>query len=153
MKAFPISFIILCFCATAALISAQEVEFDSTSGDAAKLRMLEFARFEAQKRKDNAALDALFDNSLISVDSDGTLLSKAELLAKLHGTDAQELEIIPEKMTVRMVEDTASVLGIYRRSGIRAGKAYLQRCRFIDTWVFKNGKWVCIATIATASIE
>jgi ketosteroid isomerase-like protein len=150
MKAITIVLAIVC--ATAGLVSAQEPRSGSGSGAMAKLRGLENTRFEGQQRKDNAALDALFDNSLVWVENDGTLLTKSEFLAKMRGQGATTLEIKPETMTVQIFGDTASVVGIYRVTGIRAGKAYVQRCRFMDTWVLKNGKWVCVAAVATTAM-
>jgi hypothetical protein len=70
----------------------------------------------------------------------------------MRGQGATTLEIKPETMTVQIFGDTASVVGIYRVTGIRAGKAYVQRCRFMDTWVLKNGKWVCVAAVATTAM-
>ena len=33
--------------------------------------------------------------------------------------------------------------------GVEKGKIYVRRERVVDTWIFKNGKWVCVATNAT----
>jgi hypothetical protein len=36
-----------------------------------------------------------------------------------------------------------------RVKGVEGGKAYTRRERFVDTWMLKNGTWVCIGTDAT----
>jgi hypothetical protein len=139
-------------CATAALTHAQGTGSGSSSPVAEKVRALEYARFQAQEHNDNIALDAVLDNSLVWVETDGTLLTKAELMAKIHRAGANVLEITVESMIVRTFGDTANVVGVYRIAGTKAGKPYQQRCRFMDTWIFKNGMWVCIAAMASSSI-
>jgi ketosteroid isomerase-like protein len=151
MKAITI--VVAIACATAGLTSAQEPRPGSGSGAAAKVRALENSRFKAQQHNDNVALEALYDNSLVWVENDGTLLTKADFLAKIHAAGSDELEITVETMIVRTFGDTANVVGVYRVTGTRAGKPYQQRCRFMDTWVFKNGIWVCIAAMATSSMS
>jgi hypothetical protein len=31
----------------------------------------------------------------------------------------------------------------------KGGKTVVRRERFIDTWIYRNGSWICIATDAT----
>ena len=137
--------------ATTVMIPGQKI--NAGSGLAAKVRDLEYARFDAQRRKDNLALDAMFDNALVWVEPDGVQLTKADYLAKLRKPDINVTEINPESMTVRAHGTTAVVVGIYRERGVKDGQAYALRARFMDTWAFKNGKWLCIAAAATSSIS
>ena len=37
----------------------------------------------------------------------------------------------------------------FARKGIKGGKAYLRQDRFVDTWMKKNGSWVCVSASAT----
>ena len=39
--------------------------------------------------------------------------------------------------------------GVFRAKGVEAGKPYVRRERFVDTWIYKGGNWVCVATNAT----
>jgi ketosteroid isomerase-like protein len=142
--------------ATTVMIPGQQLpgqQINAGSGLAAKVRDLEYARFDAQHRKDNLALDAMFDNALVWVEPDGVQLTKADYLAKLRKPDINVTEINPESMTVRAHGTTAVVVGIYRERGVKDGQAYALRARFMDTWAFKNGKWLCIAAAATSSIS
>jgi hypothetical protein len=41
------------------------------------------------------------------------------------------------------------VIGIYREQGVRNGKAYVLRDRFVDTWVERSGSWICVASQST----
>jgi ketosteroid isomerase-like protein len=115
---------------------------------AAQVRALEYKWADAEARKDNLTLDALFDNALIFVEYDGTLLSKAAYLTKIRMAQPGVVEVATESMTVYTFGTTAVVIGIYHEKGVDEGRAYLRRRRFLDTWAYKNGKWVCIAAAA-----
>jgi hypothetical protein len=52
-------------------------------------------------------------------------------------------------MTAHIWGTTAIVTGIFRERGVHEGKPYSRRGRFIDTWIFKDGIWVCVAAQAT----
>jgi hypothetical protein len=144
------AFLLFIFCVTRAVAPGQAPDFDSR---AAKILSLEDARFDAQKRKDNVALDLMLDSAIVWVDPDGALLTKAEGLSANHIAREGILEIAPESMSVQFSGDTAVVIGIYRERGVRSGRPYRRRCRFMDTWVFKNGKWQCIAAASTSTVS
>src|SRR5882724_3133825 len=69
------------------------------SAAASQVRALEYKWADSEKRKDNVALDALFDNALVFVDYDGSLLSKAAYLTKIRA-QAGVLEVAMDSMTV-----------------------------------------------------
>jgi hypothetical protein len=50
-------------------------------------------------------------------------------------------------MVVHLHGDTAVVTGIYQTTGIEHGKPFKHRERFIDTWRYKNGVWMSIASL------
>jgi len=115
---------------------------------AAQVRALEYKWADAEKRKDIFALDAFIDNALVFVDYDGNFLSKAAYLTKIRVAQAGVLEIAIESMNVHAFGTTVVVIGIYHEKGMDGGKLYLRRRRFLNTWAFKNGSWVCIAAAA-----
>jgi hypothetical protein len=49
-------------------------------------------------------------------------------------------------MSARVYGDSAVVTGVYRVRGTDNGKTYLRRGRFTDTWISRNGTWVCVAS-------
>jgi len=63
--------------------------------------------------------------------------------------DSQEQQVAPESMNVNVFGNTAISTGVFRANGIEAGKPYARRERFVDTWIYKGGNWVCVATNAT----
>jgi hypothetical protein len=42
--------------------------------------------------------------------------------------------------------NAAVVAGIYHAKGLNQGKPFDHYRRFTDTWIYLNGKWVCVAT-------
>ncbi len=67
----------------------------------------------------------------------------------VKATKTQEQQVAPESIAVKVHGDTAIATGVFRATGMEGGKHYTRRERFVDTWVLKNGKWVCVATNAT----
>jgi ketosteroid isomerase-like protein len=110
---------------------------------------LEHAWNQAEERKDTRALDAIFDNALVYVDYDGTFRTKAEFLARVKSSASQPQQEITESMTGHMFGNTVVVTGIYIARGTEHGKPYVRRGRFVDTWSYKDGRWLCVASQAT----
>jgi len=110
---------------------------------------LEKAWNQAYKAGDIKALSDILDNSLVLVEDDGSLKTKSEFLASVKAANANEEQVAPESLTVRVFGDTAIAIGVIAVKETKAGKTVVHRERFIDTWINKNGSWICIATDAT----
>jgi ketosteroid isomerase-like protein len=110
---------------------------------------LEHAWDQAQERRDPKGLAAIFDNSLIFVDYDGKILTKAEYMARVKSNNTHMAQIVAEQMNVQVFGDTAIVVGTYRVKGVENGSPYLRRGRFVDTWVLTSGHWLCVAAATT----
>ena len=64
-------------------------------------------------------------------------------------SSSQDQQVAPESITVHLHgPQLAIATGVFEAKGGEAGKRYVRRERFVDTWVYKNGKWVCVATNA-----
>ncbi len=137
-------------CATALCAPAQD---SSESATKSKIAALEGAWNQAYKSGDAKALDALLDNAIVLVNDDGSTMTKAEFLATVRSAKpqagSQEQQVAPESMSVHLFGNTAIATGIFRAKGIEGGKPYVRRERFIDTWVYQGGRWICVATDAT----
>ena len=132
---------------TALLFAAAQSARDSDARS--NILALEHAWDQAQERGDVKALAAIFDNSLVYVDYDGKLLTKAEYLARVKANTTHMQQIVAEEMSVQMFGETAIVVGTYRVKGVENGNPYLRRGRFADTWVLVAGHWMCIAAETT----
>jgi ketosteroid isomerase-like protein len=141
-------FLMAIVCATAALAPAQD---DTNAAVRSKIIALEKAWNQAYKAGDTRALDSILDNEVVLINDDGSVQSKAEFLAsvKSSNNNSQEQQVSPESMSVHVFGNTAISTGVFRAKGVQGGKPYVRRERFVDTWLYKNGKWVCVATNAT----
>ena len=111
-------FVCLLVCLGAFFAKAQD---GADAGAMTKILALEHAWNQAEERRDTKALDALFDNLLLYVDYDGTLLTKAEFLARVKSTASQPQQEITESMTARMFGSTVVVTGVYVAKGANSG--------------------------------
>jgi ketosteroid isomerase-like protein len=122
---------------------------DSDSAIQAKIVALEKAWNQAYKIADTKALGQILDDSIVLIEDDGSVESKSQFLASVKSSDANEEQVAPESMSVRVFGPTAIAVGVFAAKGTKGGKPYVRRERFVDTWILKNGNWVCVATNAT----
>jgi len=139
-------FLLALICAASVLVSAEE---ETDPAVQSKIIALEKAWNQAYKLGDIRALDVLLDDRIVLVNDDGTVQTKAEFLAGVQPSKSQEQQVAPESMSVHVFGNTAIASGTFRAKGVEAGKTYVRRERFVDTWIYQGGKWVCIATNAT----
>jgi ketosteroid isomerase-like protein len=122
---------------------AQNADSDAAS----KVLALERLWGQASQLRDIKALDSIFDEGLVNLDIDGRLMTKAQTLADTLTTGP--VEIVVESTGARVHGDVVIVTGVLRLKGVDHGKPYLRRGRFVDTWLYKNGHWVCIGSETT----
>jgi ketosteroid isomerase-like protein len=119
----------------------------SQSDTRSKLFALENVWNQAAQRKDLKALQHLLDDAFVYVDSSGKIMTKTDVLASVQVSPV--LRVLSESMVVHLHGDTAVVTGIYQTKGTERGKPFIRRERFIDTWHYKNGVWMSIASLIT----
>jgi ketosteroid isomerase-like protein len=127
-------------------LSAQE---DAVSASRSKIVALEKAWNQAYKLRDTKAIGAILDDSVVIINDDGSLQSKAEFLAEVSAAkSSDEQQVSPESLTVHMIGDVGIATGTFRTKDTQEGKSHSKRERFVDTWV-KNGEtWVCVSAAA-----
>ena len=101
---------------------------------------------KASKASNGDALAPLLAEEFVSVDSDGTLYGKADIVARTKKAKWTTNEIADLKVTVH--GDTGIVTGTWNGKGTdAAGKAVDAKERWADTWVkMPDGKWQCVAS-------
>lgn len=137
--------LILLLCGASPILSAQ----DDSRAVQSKIVALEKAWNQAYKHADRRALDRILDDRIVLVNDDGSVQTKTEFLASVTKSNAQQQQVSPESMSVQVFGNTAISVGVFQAKGIGRGNSYVRRERFVDTWVFKGGNWVCVATDAT----
>ena len=108
-------------------------------------------KVQAFAARDLKTLDTILDDAFVEVDPEGRTLTKVELLARVQTVES--LQYTLDAMVVRLHGDTAIATGLYRIKGVERGKPLLQRGRFVDTWLNKNGRWVAIACLMTPTSQ
>jgi len=123
-----------------------------TSSIAQALTDLEHQWAKASKAGDADALAPMLADDFVSMDSDGSLRSKAEVIARTKKAKWTTNEIADVKVTVH--GDSAVVTGSWTGNGTDGtGKPVNAKERWTDTWVkTTGGKWQCVAS-ASAPVK
>lgn len=118
------------------------------SDEASHVQALDNSWNRALETKDTKALDLLLADTFVSVDIDGSTQTKGEFLASIKAPDYHPpAQAVTEQSKVDVYGDSAIVVGIFRTQGVDKGKKYLNRERFVDTWVKIGGSWKCVAAV------
>ncbi|HTS37757.1 MAG TPA: nuclear transport factor 2 family protein [Candidatus Solibacter sp.] len=121
---------------------------DTVDDDAkAKVTALEVLWGQAAQMRDIKAMETLFDDSLTYVDVAGRLMTKAQVLAFTRAV--APVDIVVQSTAARAHGETVIVTGVLRLKGVDRRKPYLQYARFVDTWIRKDGRWLCVASMST----
>jgi ketosteroid isomerase-like protein len=112
-----------------------------------KVRALECLWGEAAQLRDIKALQSIFDDSLVYAHIDGRLMTKAEVLADTKAVSS--VNIVVESSMARAYGDAVIVEGVLLLRGIERGKPYSRHGRFVDTWLYKDGHWLCVSSMTT----
>jgi ketosteroid isomerase-like protein len=140
-----LSFLILA-CALAAPVMAQQ---DNGSVES-KIIAMEKAWNQAYKFRDKKALGSILHESIVLVNDDGSLQSRKIFLSSVDAArPSEQQQAEPESISVHVFHDVAIATGVFREKGVENGKPYERRNRFVDTWVYTDGSWSCVAASAT----
>ena len=113
-----------------------------------KLLALErVGKFQATELKDVKMMNEILDDNFVSVDADGRLMDKSQLLNFVR--NATSLRYRASGLTIRSHGKTAIVTGVSVLTGLVGGEPFNHRARFVGTWVPKDGRWRMIASIST----
>ncbi|HTC49295.1 MAG TPA: nuclear transport factor 2 family protein [Candidatus Aquilonibacter sp.] len=128
------------------LAGAQE---DVRQNAGSKILAVESVWNQAEARGDIKALSLIFDESLVYVDEDGTLLTKAQFLARVKSAGSRPQSLVTPDMNVQVYGETAVVSGTYHVIEVEKGKPLQRNGRFTDIWIYRFGVWLCVAAQAT----
>ena len=141
-----VAFYFALVCVLGLVANAQDTSNAAVEG---KIIALEKLWNQAYKSGDTKALASILDDSIVLINDDGSVQTKKEFLPTVKASNAQEQQVAPESMSVHVFGNTAISTGVFRAKGVENGKSYARRERYVDTWIYKAGKWVCVASNAT----
>jgi len=142
--------VVICLLYLAACLAVAQNPPESSASSKSLLIALENAWNQAQLHHDSKALSELVADTFISTDNDGAFMGRDQFLA-----DNLDLSYSAHLMTnqgerVFLYGNAAVVAGIYHAKGLNKGKPFDHYGRFTDTWVYSNGKWLCVASHTSA---
>ena len=111
-----------------------------------KLVVLERLWNDAQVHRDARALEVLIADRFINTEYDGEVSDREKFLADIKDPEFKPSALNIRDVKVNLYRDTAVVTGIYQTKGTYGAKPYEHTGRFTDTWIFENGRWLCVAS-------
>jgi ketosteroid isomerase-like protein len=135
---------------TLAVVLTTPVAAQDDSAVQSNITAMEKAWNQAYKSRDGKALGGILHDSVVLVNDDGSMESKSGFLSEIDkAKDSENQQDDPESITVRVFGSVAIATGVFRQQGVKNGKAFVRRNRFVDTWIRSGGSWECIAASAT----
>ncbi len=131
------------------LSTAPLAQDKSASADEIQIKQLERAWNQAESKQEVQEVSSLLADSLVYTDYDGSFMNKSEYLKWVAAPQQRADHIYDEGQAVKVYGDAAVVTGIYRETGSNKGKPYAIRSRFTDTWIKREGVWLCVASHST----
>ena len=121
----------------------------SVSADEIQIKQLERAWNQAEAKQEVKEVSALLADTLAYTYYDGSFMNKSEYMKWVAAPEQKADHLYDEGLSVHVYGDAAVVTGIYRESGTNKGKPYVIRSRYTDTWIKRNGAWLCVASHST----
>ena len=139
------------FAVAAALLLSVTIAVAARSGapqsdDASKIVALENLWNQMQLNHDAVAMEKMIDEDFVLTDYDGTLSDKKQFLDSIKDMSIKLTQEMSEGMKLHQHGNTVVVTGATREKGTQNGKAFAHNGRFTDTWIKKNGTWLCVAS-------
>ena len=130
--------------AVVSLPFAQEISM--AQGDETKIIAFENLWNQMQINHDADAMGKMLDNDYVFTDYDGNVMSRAQFLAAIRDKSTQITVEVSSDMKLHRHGDTVVVIGATHEKGTEKGKPFSDVGRFTDTWVKKDGQWLCVAS-------
>jgi ketosteroid isomerase-like protein len=121
----------------------------SAAADEIQIKQLERAWNQAEAKQEVSEVSSLLADTLVYTDYDGSFMNKSEYMKWVVSPGQKADHIYDEGQNVKVYGDAAVVTGIYRETGTNKGKPYVIRSRFTDTWIKRDGVWLCVASHST----
>lgn len=135
----------LLFCLSVVLTPAMN-SGEPQSDDASKIVAMENLWNQMQLSHDAEAMEKMLDEDFVLTDYDGSLLNKNQFLESIKDMNVKLTLEMSEGMKLHQHGNTVVITGATREKGTQGGKPFAHNGRFTDTWIKKNGTWLCVAS-------
>ncbi len=136
--------VVLCLLATLCAYAQAPQAVSST--ESAKLVALERMWNQAQVSRDASAIASMIGDRFVNTEFDGEVSDRGKFLADFADPKFQPSIMSIDNVKVTIYATTAIVTGTYHTKGTYGAKPYEHFGRFTDTWIFQDGKWLCVAS-------
>jgi hypothetical protein len=133
-------------CALISVFAFAQTSKTNSTADTAKLVALERMWNQAQVIRDATGVASMIGDKFINTEWDGEVSDRGKFLADFADPKFQPSLMNIQDVKVEMYATTAIVTGTYHTKGTYGAKPYEHVGRFTDTWVFQDGKWLCVAS-------
>jgi len=133
-------------CALISICAFGQTSKANSAAETTKLVALERMWNQAQVIRDAPAVASMIGDKFINTEWDGEVSDRGKFLADFADPKFQPSLMNIQDVKVDMYATTAIVTGIYHTKGTYGTKPYEHFGRFTDTWVFQDGKWLCVAS-------
>ena len=106
-------------------------------------------RNQALQKGDAATLERIYSDDLVYANASGALLTKAQHLAELKARTLNFRSFKHEDVQATVHGDTGVVTGISKSVVEYKGTVSTNNRRFMNVFVKKDGRWLCVAHIET----
>ena len=114
--------------------------------DKAAITRLEQAWPGAFVKKDTAAMLHMGTSDCLFAYSTGELSTLKQLVADVKSGSLTVKSMHIDELKVRVYGDSAVVFGLETEKSQYKGKDSSGQYRFVDTWLKRNGQWLCAAS-------
>jgi ketosteroid isomerase-like protein len=119
---------------------------NGSHAEASNLVALERMWNQAQLSRDARAVASMIGDRFINTEYDGEVSNRGKFLADFADPQFKPSLMAIQDVQVEMYPNTAVVTGTYHTKGVYGTKPYEHVGRFTDTWIFQDGKWLCVAS-------
>lgn len=121
----------------------------SMQGDREALIQLERDWDEAFRRKDVAFVENVLAEEFMATYGDGTRVDRAQELEMIANFNLQIDSSTVDDFTVNLYDDAAVVWFTQHLVGPSQGQTLELTYRYMDVFVFRDGRWQCVASQST----
>ena len=133
-------------CLLVTLCAIAQTPTGASSTETTKLVALERMWNQAQLSRDATAIASMIGDKFINTEFDGEVSDRGKFLADFADPKFRPTLMNIQDVKVEPYSTTAIVTGSYHTKGTYGTKPYEHFGRFTDTWVFQDGKWLCVAS-------